>query len=104
MVFTTSSGVIRRSTTSARFSSKGWPNSYQTALHLTEAIPLELYEVYQTKVAASDERIAAILERLQAQNPPPATALPPPRRAQPQANEPAVPVHEALHAILGVDL
>ena len=57
---------------------------------------LELYEVYQTKVAACDERIAAVLERLQAQNPP--------RRAQPQANEPAVPVCAALHAILGVDL
>ena len=28
---------------------------------------LELYEVYQTKVAACDERIAAVLERLQAQ-------------------------------------
>jgi transposase len=65
---------------------------------------LELYEVYQTKVAACDERIAAVLERLQAQSPPPATALPLPRRAQPQANEPAVPVRAALHAILGVDL
>ncbi|WP_154660908.1 transposase, partial [Microvirga lotononidis] len=28
----------------------------------------------------------------------------PPRRAQPQAHEPAVPVRAALHAILGVDL
>ncbi|WP_404294811.1 IS110 family transposase (plasmid) [Microvirga sp. RSM25] len=65
---------------------------------------LELYEIYQTKVAACDERIAAVLERLQAQNPPPAAALPLPRRAQPQANEPAVPVRAALHAILGVDL
>src|SRR3954454_1981392 len=65
---------------------------------------LELYEVYQTKVAACDERIAAVLERLQAQNPPPAAALPLPRRAQPQAHEPAVPVRAALHAILGVDL
>src|SRR5215204_5978622 len=53
---------------------------------------LELYEVYQTKVAACDERIAVVLERLQAQSPPPAVPLPPPRRAQPQANEPAVPV------------
>jgi hypothetical protein len=41
MVFTTPSGVIRRSTTSAQFSSKGWPNSYKTALHLTEANPLD---------------------------------------------------------------
>jgi transposase len=65
---------------------------------------LELYEVYQTKVAACDERIAAVLERLKAASPPPAAALPLPRRAQPQANEPAVPVREALHAILGVDL
>jgi len=65
---------------------------------------LELYEVYQTKVAACDERVAVVLERLKAASPPPAAALPLPRRAQPQANEPAVPVREALHAILGVDL
>lgn len=65
---------------------------------------LELYEVYQTKVAACDERIAAVLERLKAASPPPAVPLPPPRRAQPQAHEPAVPVRAALHAILGVDL
>ena len=61
---------------------------------------LELYEVYQTKVAACDQRIAAVLERLKAASPRPVAPLP--RRAQPQANEPAVPVREALHAILRV--
>jgi transposase len=69
---------------------------------LTQA--LELYEVYQAKVAACDERIAAVLERLTAHSPPPATPLPPPRHRQAQASEPALPVREALHAILGVDL
>jgi transposase len=69
---------------------------------LTQA--LELYEVYQAKVAACDERIAAVLERLKAASPPPATPLPPPRYTRGQANEPAIPVREALHAILGLDL
>jgi putative transposase len=39
MAFTTPSDAIRHSIMSVRFSSKGWPNSYQTALHLSEANP-----------------------------------------------------------------
>jgi transposase len=69
---------------------------------LTQA--LELYEVYQAKVAACDQRIAAVLERLKAESPPPTAPLPPATHARVQANEPAFPVRQALHAILGVDL
>jgi transposase len=65
---------------------------------------LELYEVYQAKVAACDARIEAVLERLKAASPPATAPLPPPRSTQRQANGPAFPAREALHAILGVDL
>ena len=65
---------------------------------------LELYDVYQAKVAACDARIAAVLERMKAQNPLPPAPLPPPRHVQVQANEPGFAAREALHAILGVDL
>src|SRR3954469_23276006 len=84
---------------------------------------LELYDIYQAKVAACDQRIEAVLERLKAANPPPAAArgreavlgplkapTPPPAGARPparprrrQANEPGFAVREALHAILGAD-
>ena len=37
------SDAIRHSIMSVRFSSKGWPNSYQTALHLSEANPGRRY-------------------------------------------------------------
>src|SRR4051812_15863660 len=39
---------------------------------------LELYEVYQAKVAACDARIEAVLERRKAASPPPTAPLPPP--------------------------
>src|SRR3954464_2614907 len=64
---------------------------------------LELYDIYQAKVAACDQRIEAVLERLKAANPPPAAALPPARPRRRQANEPGFAVREALHAILGAD-
>src|SRR3954465_10106204 len=64
---------------------------------------LELYDIYQAKVAACDQRIEAVLERLKAATPPPAAALPPARPRRRQANEPGFAVREALHAILGAD-
>jgi len=64
---------------------------------------LELYEIYQAKVAACDQQIEAVLERLKAANPPPAATLPPARPRRRQANEPGFAVREALHAILGAD-
>jgi transposase len=65
---------------------------------------LELYDVYQTKVAACDKQIEAILRRLKKNATPPVNELPPPRRRTRQPNAPAFEVREALHAILGVDL
>src|ERR687884_160106 len=38
---------------------------------------LELYDTYQAKVAACDARIAAVLDRLRAECPPPSAPLPP---------------------------
>jgi transposase len=69
---------------------------------LTQA--LELYEVYQTKVAACDEQIEAILKRLKKNAPPPASKLLPVRQRTHQPNAPAFDARGALHAILGVDL
>jgi transposase len=69
---------------------------------LTQA--LELHDVYQTKVAACDKQIQAILTRLKQTAPPPANKLIPVRRRTRQPNAPAFDARAALHAILGVDL
>lgn len=68
---------------------------------LTQA--LELYDVYQTKVAACDKQIEDILKRLKQTAAPPKTKLLPTRQRR-QPNAPAFDAREALHAILGVDL
>ena len=65
---------------------------------------LELYDVYQAKVAACDARIAAVLDRLQAEHPVPTAPLPAPRHQTRTPNAFAFPAREALHRILGVDL
>ncbi len=65
---------------------------------------LELYDIYQAKVAACDARIQAALERLQAECPAPTAPLPAPRCQSPSPNALAFPAREALHRILGVDL
>jgi transposase len=69
---------------------------------LTQA--LELYDVYQAKVAACDMQIEAILKRLKKNATPPASKLLPARHETRSANAPAFDVRAALHAILGVDL
>jgi transposase len=69
---------------------------------LTQA--LELYDVYQTKVLACDEKIEAILMRLRKSAEPPTSELPLARHKTRQPNAPAFEVRQALHAILGVDL
>ena len=69
---------------------------------LTQA--LELYDVYQAKVAACDKQIEAILNRLTKSVPSPVNKLPPVRQRTRQPNAPAFDAREALHAILGVDL
>ena len=69
---------------------------------LSQAI--ELYDVYQTKVAACDKQIEAILKRLKKSATPPASKLLPPRHRSCQPNAPSFDARAALHAILGVDL
>ena len=69
---------------------------------LTQA--LELYDIYQAKVAACDGQIEAVLTRLKERAAPPAEKLPAARHKTRQPNAPAFEVREALHAILGVDL
>jgi transposase len=69
---------------------------------LTQAV--ELYDVYQTKVAACDKQIEAILKRLKKNAAPPASKLLPPRQRKNQPNAPTFDARAALHAILGVDL
>ncbi len=69
---------------------------------LTQA--LELYDVYQAKVAACDKQVEAVLTRLRSSATPPADKLPAARHTTRQPNAPAFEVREALHAILGVDL
>src|SRR3954471_19963835 len=73
------------------------------ALAQALAQALELYDIYQAKVAACDQRIEAVLERLKAANPPPAAALPPARPRRRQPTERGFALREALHAILGAD-
>ena len=63
---------------------------------LTQA--LELYDIYQAKVADCDERIEAVLERLKAASGKPAGKLPPARHTTQQPNAPAFDVRVALHA------
>ena len=68
---------------------------------LTQA--LELYDIYQAKVADCDKRIEAVLKRLKrARHHPRASCFPPGTGAP--AERPAFDVREALHAVLGVDL
>ena len=66
---------------------------------------LELYDVYQAKVAACDQRIEAMLERAaRRQRAMPAATLPPARHQTRQPNARPSTSATALHAILGVDL
>jgi transposase len=65
---------------------------------------LELYDLYQDKVAACDVRIEAVLKRLNMTAAKPAGELPPPRHAAKHSNAPTFNVRAALYAVLGVDL
>ena len=65
---------------------------------------LELYDIYQAKVAECDLRIKAVLDRLKASIAKPAGKLPPARHTAKSPNAPAFNVRAALHAMLGVDL
>lgn len=65
---------------------------------------VELYDIYQAKVAECDMRMKAVLDRLKASIVKPAGKLSPPRHTAKQPNAPAFDVRAALHAMLGVDL
>jgi transposase len=69
---------------------------------LTQA--LELYDIYQAKVALCDARIEAVLKRLRKASSVPAGKLPPIRTAKKQANDLAFDVRAALHGLLGCDV
>ena len=69
---------------------------------LTQA--LELYDVYQAKVAICDARIEAVLKRLRKASSTPVGKLPPARTTKKQSNEPAFDVRSALHSLLGCDV
>lgn len=69
---------------------------------LTQA--LELYDVYQAKVALCDVRIEAVLKRLRKASSGPVGKLPPVRTTKKQSNSPAFDVRAALQALLGCDI
>ncbi|MCZ7448257.1 IS110 family transposase [Agrobacterium rhizogenes] len=70
---------------------------------LTQA--LELYDVYQGKVAQCDVRIEAVLKRLRkASSGGPVGKLAPVRTTKKQSNSPAFDVRAALQALLGCDV
>lgn len=66
---------------------------------------LELFDVYQAKLTASDTAIEAQLAALTAAVTPPTTALPAPRRStKPRENEPRLDLRTPLHQLTGTDL
>lgn len=64
---------------------------------------VELYDSYQVRVAACDNKIEAVLQTLRNSNPPEAP-LPKARHRTRQPNAPSFNVREMLYAIAGVDL
>ena len=71
-------------------------------LALTQA--LELYDVYQAKVALCDVRIEAVLKRLRKASSSPAGKPPHVRTPKKQSNDLAFDVRAALHGLLGCDV
>jgi transposase len=69
---------------------------------LTQA--LELYDIYQAKVAVCDVRIEAVLKRLRKASSIPVGKPPPVRTAKKQGNDLNFDVRAALHGLLGCDV
>lgn len=65
---------------------------------------LALYDTYQHKVAACDQRIEAVLKALSTHGPDPGAVPAPRRRMSRQPNEPGFDLRGALYAVLGQDL
>ena len=62
---------------------------------------LALYDTYQHKVAACDQRIEAVLKALSTHEPDPGPLPAPRRRMSSQPNEPSFDLRSALYAVLG---
>ena len=65
---------------------------------------LDLYDLYQAKVAECDARIEQVLARLRTASERPACRLPPARHRDNSANAPAFDARAILYSVLGVDL
>lgn len=65
---------------------------------------VELYDVFNEKIAACDSEIEQSLARLSADRPEPADPLPRPRSRARNKNEPQVDIRQALYLLVGVDL
>jgi transposase len=65
---------------------------------------LELYEVYQAKVAACDERIADVLQQLKARSSAPTKPIGKARHKTRQPNAPTFDARGDLYSVLGIDL
>lgn len=93
----------RRCKASAKTISEALTGHYRPEHVFALQQALELYDVYQNKLLACDKEIEQITRSL-----PKEKAcrqdVPPPRRRQPQKNEPRFEIQPVLHALLGVDL
>ena len=65
---------------------------------------VEIYDIYQAKIAECDGQTSAVLMRLKNAATPPAKRLPPARHRDKTANAPTFDARAALYAVLGVDL
>ena len=65
---------------------------------------LELFDAYQSQMAACDVEIEAHLQKLAAESAAPATSPPPRTRRKPRVNEPRFEIRSPLHRLTGVDL
>jgi transposase len=65
---------------------------------------LDLYDLYQAKIADCDARIEQVLARLRIASERPACRLPPARHRDNSANAPAFDARAILYSVLGVDL
>jgi transposase len=65
---------------------------------------VEIYDIYQAKIAECDTQTSAVLMRLKNAATPPTKRLPPARHRDRTANAPAFDARAALYAVLGVDL
>jgi transposase len=93
----------RRCKASAKTISEALTGNYRPEHVFALQQALELYDVYQSKLLDCDKEIERIVRSLPDEKACRQDA-PPPRRRQPQKNEPHFEIQPVLHALLGVDL